>query len=243
MLADLLALTNPLSDRLKVGPDLRTMRRRGELSLPADPCRRPRRRTDRGAGRVAEPTVRSGQGEADGLSRSDVPGVVAGEVVPQRPHPPGKRGGAGKALCRAAGAVAGGLGLGGLGRSGPLRPPQDVAGLRDCHLPAGEGVLGHQGFRSLALGSGVDQGRHPYGSLHEHRRLRSRYAPQGRETVSPASPAPPRAREPLRATGGCWSAMRGAPTHRGETPVSTGASGRRGWQVVPYPIGNAPLVI
>ena len=93
-MADLLALTSPLSDRLKVGPDLRTMRRHGELSLPADPCRRPRRRTDRGAGRVAEPTVRSGQGEADGLSRSDVPGVVAGEVVPQRPHPPGKRGGA-----------------------------------------------------------------------------------------------------------------------------------------------------
>ena len=123
--------------------------------------------------RAPEPFIQRQQRTAERLGQCDVPSIVAGQVVPQGPHPLGKRRERKQRHVKPKQipVSTGGFKTRDLAR--PFQPAQDVGRLDQCELGSGRSAVGEHGFRPFPFASRIDQDRDERGRINDDRHVRS----------------------------------------------------------------------
>ena len=136
---------------------------------------RPRRDEDLapGAAGAADRSVQRHKGTIERFGQCYVPGVVTGQVVPQRPYALGKRHERKQLKVKPKQISVSAVGLESRDFAGSFQPPQNVARLGQRQLRTGRRILGERGFRPSPLSPRVDQNRDKHGCIDDDRHVRS----------------------------------------------------------------------
>ena len=126
-----------------------------------------------GAAGAADLSVQRHKWTIERFGQCDVPGVVAGQVAPQRPYALGKRRERKQLRVKAKQISVSAVGLESRDFAGSFQPAQNVARLGQRQLRAGRRILGERGFRPSPFSPRVDQNRDKHGRIDDDRHVRS----------------------------------------------------------------------
>ena len=126
-----------------------------------------------GAAGAADLSVQRHKGTIERFGQCNVPSVVTGQVVPQRPYALGKRHERKQLKVKPKQVSVSAVGLESRDFAGSFQPPQNVARLGQRQLRTGRRILGERGFRPSPLSPRVDQNRDKHGCIDDDRHVRS----------------------------------------------------------------------